>query len=109
MAYYKDIREYLEALDRNGKLRRIKRLINKDTELVPLVRLQFRGLPEAQRTAFVFDNITDVKGKRYSGSVVLGALGGSEEIYALGMMCKPEEIQEKRARTERNPIAPKLV
>jgi len=109
LAYYKDIREYLDVLDRNGKLRRIKRLINKDTELSPLVRLQFRGLPEDQRTAFVFDNITDVKGKRYSGSVALGALGGSEQIYALGMMCKPEEILEKRAYAERNPIKPKLV
>ncbi|OGA58704.1 MAG: hypothetical protein A3G81_12340 [Betaproteobacteria bacterium RIFCSPLOWO2_12_FULL_65_14] len=109
MAYYKDIREYLEVLDKNGKLRRIHRLINKDTELSPLVRLQFVGLPEEQRTAFMFDNITDVKGKRYSGSVVLGALGGSEQIYALGMMCRPEEIQEKRAQAERNPITPKLV
>ncbi|MBI4290006.1 MAG: UbiD family decarboxylase, partial [Betaproteobacteria bacterium] len=109
MAYYKDIREYLEVLDRNGKLRRIKRLINKDTELSPLVRLQFVGLPEEQRTAFVFDNITDVNGKRYAGSVALAALGGSEQIYALGMMCKPEEIQEKRAHAERNPIPPKLV
>ena len=109
MAYYRDLREYLDVLDQNGKLRRIKRLINKDTELAPLVRLQFRGLPEDQRTAFVFDNITDVKGKRYSGSVALGALGGSEEIYALGMMCKPEDIQEKRAHAERNPIPPVLV
>ncbi|MBI4292860.1 MAG: UbiD family decarboxylase [Betaproteobacteria bacterium] len=109
MAYYKDIREYLDALDKNGKLRRVKRLVNKDTELVPLVNLQFRGLPEAQRTAFVFDNITDVKGKRYRGSVALGALGGSEQIYALGMMCKPEEIVEKRAQAERNPIQPRLV
>ena len=109
MAYYKDIREYLEALDRNGKLRRITCPINKDTELVPLVNLQFRGLPEEKRTAFVFDNITDVKGKHYRGSVVLGALGGSEQIYALGMMCKPEEIQEKRAQAERHPFQPKLV
>ncbi|MBI2318904.1 MAG: UbiD family decarboxylase [Betaproteobacteria bacterium] len=109
MAYYKDIREYLEALDRNGKLRRIKRLVNKDTELVPFVNLQFRGLPEAERTAFVFDNITDVKGRRYRGSVLLGALGGSEQIYALGLMCRPEEIMHKRAQTEANPIEPRLV
>ncbi len=109
MAYYKDIREYLEVLDKKGKLRRIHRLINKDTELSPLVRLQYLGLPEAERTAFQFDNITGVKGKHYSGSVVIGALGGSEEIYAMAMMCKPEEIQERRAHAENNPIPPKLV
>ena len=109
MAYYKDIREYIEVLEKNGKLRRIKRLINKDTELSPLTRLQFLGLPEKQRTAFLYDNITDIKGKKYSGSVLLGALGGSEDIYALAMQCKREEIQEKRAHAERNPIKPKLV
>ena len=109
LAYYKDIREYLEALDRKGKLRRITCSINKDTELVPLVSLQFRGLPEEQRTAFVFDNVTDVKGRHYRGSVVLGALGGSGEIYALGMMCKPGEIQEMRAQTEQHPFQPELV
>ncbi len=109
MAYYKDIRECLEALDKRGKLRRVTRSINKDTELMPLVRLQYRGLPEEQRTAFLFDNIVDIKGKHYGGSVAVGALAGNEEIYAIGLMCKPEEIMEKRANAERHPFAPKLV
>ena len=108
-AYYKDIREYLEVLDKNGKLRCLHGLINKDTELAAVVRLQFLGLPEEQRTAFMFDNITDAKGKRYAGSVVVGAVGGREQVYALGMMCKPEEIQKKWADAQRNPIQPKLV
>jgi hypothetical protein len=42
--YYRDFRAHLEALDARGKLLRIKREINKDTELMPLVRWQFRGL-----------------------------------------------------------------
>jgi 3-polyprenyl-4-hydroxybenzoate decarboxylase len=42
MAYYKDVREYLQALENNDKLVRIKQPINKDTELHPLVRLQYR-------------------------------------------------------------------
>ncbi len=37
---------------------------DKDTELMPLVRWQFRGLPEKERKAFLFENVTDVKGKR---------------------------------------------
>ena len=52
MAYYKDVREYLNALEAAGKLVRIRQSINKDTEMHPLVRLQYRGLPEAQRRAF---------------------------------------------------------
>ena len=107
MAYYKDIRECLEALDKQGLLRRVTRSINKDTELMPLVRLQYRGLPEEQRTAFLFDNIVDMKGKHYRGSVAVGALAGNEAIYAAGLMCKPEEIMEKRANAERHPIRAK--
>ena len=42
-AYYKDFREHLNALEKRGKLVRISRDINKDTELMPLVRWQFRG------------------------------------------------------------------
>jgi 3-polyprenyl-4-hydroxybenzoate decarboxylase len=53
MAYYKDVREYLQALESNDQLVRIKQPINKDTELHPLVRLQYRGLAEADRRAFL--------------------------------------------------------
>jgi 4-hydroxy-3-polyprenylbenzoate decarboxylase len=47
VAYYKDLREYLNVLEAAGKLIRIKQPINKDTEMHPLVRLQYRGLAEA--------------------------------------------------------------
>ena len=50
--YYRDFREHLKALEERGKLLRIQREINKDTELMPLVRWQFRGLEERERKAF---------------------------------------------------------
>lgn len=46
MAYYTDLREYIDFLERNGNLFRIKREINKDTEMHPLVRWEFRGLAD---------------------------------------------------------------
>jgi len=49
MSYYKDLRDYTRTLEGQGLLIRVKHQINKDTELHPLVRLQFRGLPEEQR------------------------------------------------------------
>lgn len=52
MGYYKDLREHIDALERANKLVRIKREINKDTELMPLVRCQFRGLAQKDRKAF---------------------------------------------------------
>ena len=44
-SYWHNLREYVDALDKAGKLQRVTSPINKDTELHPLVRLQFRGVP----------------------------------------------------------------
>ena len=46
---YRDVREYLDELDRRGLLRRVSRTTNKDTEVMPLVRWQFRGQDAEQR------------------------------------------------------------
>ncbi|MDP9129955.1 MAG: UbiD family decarboxylase, partial [Candidatus Binatota bacterium] len=80
--YYRDFREHLTALEERGKLVRIQREINKDTELMPLVRWQFRGLDERDRKAFMFEKIIDSKGKRYSMPVTVGTLAATTEIYA---------------------------
>lgn len=104
--YYHDFREHLGALEERGKLLRIKREINKDTELMPLVRWQFRGLDERERKAFLFENVVDPKGRRYTMPVTVGTLAATTEIYAIGMMCEPDEIHERWARAQLNPVAP---
>ncbi|MFH0914712.1 MAG: UbiD family decarboxylase [Chloroflexota bacterium] len=109
MSYYRDLRDYLAALEKAGKLVRIKNPINKDTQLHPLARLQFRGLPEEERKAFLFEKVTDSRGKTYRGSVALGVLAASRQIYALGMMCRPEEISPKWQQAQMNPIKPRMV
>ena len=110
MSYYKDLREYVSALEAKGKLIRITEPINKDTQLHPLARLQFRGLPEEERKAILFENVTDSKGKSYDMPVLLGALGASREVYAIGMQCdNPEGIGEKWQQAHMNPIEPVLV
>src|SRR3990172_13435893 len=109
MAYYKDLREHLSALEEKGKLVRVKRAINKNTQLHPLVRLQFRGLPEEQRKAFLFENVVDNEGRKYNGSVAVCVLAGSTEIYAIGMQCSPEEISEKWFQAQVHPIEPVIV
>lgn len=40
---YSDLHAHIAALEQNGLLFRVKRAINKDTEMHPLVRWQFRG------------------------------------------------------------------
>ena len=55
-AGYPDLHEHIAALERHGLLVRVNRPINKDTEMHPLVRWQFRGgIPESERKAFLFD------------------------------------------------------
>ena len=105
-AYYKDFREHLNALEKRGKLVRISREINKDTELMPLVRWQFRGLDERERKAFIFENVIDSKGRRYNMPVTVGTLAATTEIYAIGLMCEPDQIHERWTQAQLRPIEP---
>ena len=45
--YFTDFRDYLDQLEKRGKLHRWTRAVNKDTELMPLMRLQYRGIADA--------------------------------------------------------------
>ena len=56
---YRNLRDYLDALQKGDLLHVVEDRISKDTELVPLVRLQFRGLLEEQRKAFWFKNVLE--------------------------------------------------
>ena len=56
-----------------------------------------------------FVNVVDVKGKKFKGSVLVGAHGASAEVYAMGMMCPPDKIMEKWAQAQSNPIKPIMV
>ncbi|MDP2644698.1 MAG: UbiD family decarboxylase [Desulfobacterales bacterium] len=109
MAYYQDLREFIEELEKAGKLIRISRSMVKETEVMPLSRLQFRGLAEDQRKVFLFENLTDVKGNHYTGRVATGIYGASREIYALGMKCRKKEIFDRWESALAHPIAPEMV
>jgi 4-hydroxy-3-polyprenylbenzoate decarboxylase len=102
-----DLQTHLAALEAQGLLVRIERPINKDTELHPLVRWQFQGaLPEDQRRAFLFTHVIDSAGRRYDIPVVVGALGASPQIYAVGMGRPVEEIETAWSQAIAHPIAP---
>jgi UbiD family decarboxylase len=109
VVYFKDVREHLAALDAAGLLVRVERAINKDTELNPLVRLQFRGLPEAERKAFLFTDVTDLSGRHFSIPVAVACLAGSRRIYGVGLQCDPDKITERWTQAREHPIEPVLV
>lgn len=108
---YPDLHEHLSALEREGLLIRVSREINKDTELHPLVRWQYRGgLADEDRKAFLFENVTDSRGQKFNIPVVVGALAGSQRVYEIGMGCtRPEEIEERWNQALACPIDPVLV
>lgn len=107
---YRDLHEHLKALDEAGLLITVDRPINKDTELHPLVRWQFRGgIAEPDRKAFLFTNVVNGKGKKYDIPVVVGALAANREIYSIGMGCKIDDIGKTWTKAINNPIKPNLV
>lgn len=106
---YADLRDHVAALERAGLLVRVKREINKDTEMHPLVRWQYRGgLTEKEWRGFLFENVTDVKGRHYDIPVAVGVMAGSKYICAVGLDCRPEEIWKRYDRAFRKPIEPVL-
>src|SRR3979409_2793173 len=104
-----DLHEHLEALECAGLLITVDRPINKDTEMHPLVRWQFRGgIEEPDRKAFLFTRVTDAKGRKYEIPVVVGALAASREIYRIGMGCALDGINETWNRAMAKPIPPNI-
>ncbi len=109
MGYYRNLREYIRTLEERKKLFRIQRPVCRETELHPLVRWQFRGLPENQRRAFLFENVHSLSGYKHAMSVLVGACASSREIYALGMGCKESEIFERWLKAQSRPLDPIVV
>ena len=107
---YADLHEHIAELRRHGLLLEIDREINKDTEMHPLVRWQFRGgIPEEERKAFLFSNIVDSKGRKYEIPVLVCGLAGNKAIYRLGMRCELKDLKNTWIRAINNPIEPRLV
>src|SRR3981189_2791601 len=79
---YPDLHEHVLALAREGLLVVVDEPINKDTELHPLVRWQYRGgIAEENRKAFLFTQPTDSKAARYDAAVLIAGLAGNRHIY----------------------------
>jgi UbiD family decarboxylase len=107
---YPDLHDHIRALDAAGLLVTVDRPINKDTEMHPLVRWQFRGgIEEKDRKAFLFTNVTDTKKRRYDIPVAVGVLAANREIYRIGIGCRLDEIDERWVKAAANPIPPRVV
>ena len=90
---YPDLHDHIEALRSADLLIEVNREINKDTEMHPLVRWQFRGgISDKDRKAWLFTNVVDSKGLKFDIPVLVCGLAGSRQIYKTGMGCEIDEI-----------------
>ena len=108
---YADLHDHLDRLDKAGLLYRIDVPINKDAEMHPLVRWQFRGgIAEKDRKAFLFSNIVDTKGRHYDIPVAIGVFAANAEIYRIGMNVERlEDIGPAWERAIANPVPPQII
>jgi 4-hydroxy-3-polyprenylbenzoate decarboxylase len=107
---YRDLHEHVLELDHQGLLHVIDEPINKDTEMHPLVRWQYRGgIAEADRKAFLFTQPTDAKGRRYDIAVLVAGLAANRDVYRVGFGRPLEEIGATWVEAIAHPIAPRTV
>ena len=103
MAYYRDLRAFLDTLEQRGKLYRFTAPVDKDRELFPLYRIQLQGLPEAERKVFLFEDVRGARGNRYAMPVVAGVYGteslqtNSFHHQALKDVATPFEVSGRSA------------
>jgi len=107
---YPDLHDQIRALEEAGLLLRVDVPINKDTEMHPLMRWQFRGgLEEKDRKAMLFTNVVDSKGKKYDIPVIVGAMGANLDIYRIGIGRPLDEVMAAWRHATANPITPRVV
>lgn len=99
-----DMRDYLAVLEQRGLVRRISEEVDPATDIGCMVKWGFQALPETDRFGFLFDNVkgTDIP-------VATGALGASEEAYAVALGIEPSEINAKWEHALLNPVTPTTV
>src|SRR3954464_14712439 len=99
--HYPDLHEHLERLEREGLLIRVKEPVDKDQEMHPLVRWQFRGgIRERDRKAFLFEKPVDAKGKTYDIPVAIGILAANRRIYGIGLGAESTQVNTRWAEAK---------
>ena len=107
---YPDLHQHVLELWRKNLLVVVDEPINKDTEMHPLVRWQYRGgIPEKDRKAFLFTNPTDGKGRKFEASVLVAGLAATPDVYRVGFGKPLEKIGETWINAIAHPVEPNLV
>jgi UbiD family decarboxylase len=107
---YCDLHEHVAALAAAGLLLVVDRPVDKDTEMHPLVRWQYRGgVAEEARKAFLFTRPTDSAGRAFRGAVMIAGLAGNRAIYQIGFGRSLDEVGLAWREAIACPIEPRPV
>lgn len=101
---YRDMRDYLNTLERNGKLFRVKTEVDNEWEIAAVTRRVFQRVPEKDRPGLLFERV-----KGFDMPVTVGILGASSEVYATALQCKVQDVPDVWAEAQQNPILPEEV
>ncbi|MDA2934551.1 UbiD family decarboxylase [Acidobacteria bacterium AH-259-D05] len=101
---YRDLREYLEVLEKKGLLCHVGAEVDKDWEVSAVCRRTFQRIPQDRRPALMFDRI-----KGHSIPLVIGILGGSRRIYATALETEIEGVLAKWESGAKRPLKSELV
>ncbi len=104
---FEGLRDYLDALEREGLFRWVDSEVDKDWEIASMSRMLFRAYAEEQRYGLGFRNIRGFPG----GRVVSGVLAASARQIAMALETEPEPLAIFERITEGidHPIEPVLV
>ncbi len=107
---YADLHDHVLALAKAGLLVIVDEPINKDTEMHPLVRWQYRGgIEEPDRKAFLFTKPVDSKGRKFEHPVLIAGLAGNRDIYRTGFGKPLEDIGATWVNALASPVTPHVV
>jgi len=96
---FRDLREYLSALEEKGKLHHVKAEVDKDWEIAAVGRRVFQNIPPEKRPVVMFDHV-----KGFDIPVLIGSLGASPEVYGLALQCSAQEIHQRWEHAQLHPI-----
>src|SRR4051794_34039742 len=101
----RDLREHLARLEARGLVHRVAAEVDPNWEITSVARQVFLQARLERRYALVFERV-----RGHEHPVVVGAMAGSQTIYAAGLgVGEPREILDRWASALRAPIAPRLV
>lgn len=82
---FRDMRDYLAALEQQNLLRRVSREVDHNWEVACLAKWMYQALPIDRRFGLYFQNV-----KGTTIPVVTGALGACPASVAVALQCEVE-------------------